>query len=75
MNRVNGRGLRAPVVTTGFTGEGITFRVDDDAQPEFWLCLNVPIWDLVELVAQWQRWNETNGSADAGPDGSKGVAS
>lgn len=58
MPEVKGRCLKAPVVSTGFYGEGIVFRVDDDRDPEFWLSLNLTSGELMELLVQWQLWRK-----------------
>jgi len=54
---VAGRGLRAPVLDVVNGGAGVTLRVDDDEQPEFWLEIKVPTdvlraWYLNQLGAE-----------------------
>jgi hypothetical protein len=51
-----GRELPAPVVSVGFTGEGIVFRIDDNERPEFWLALECSAGEMMELLVQWQSW-------------------
>ncbi len=56
MPDVKGRELKSPVVSVGFTGDGIVFRIDDNEQPEFWLALGVSAGEMMELLVQWQVW-------------------
>lgn len=53
---VKGRGRKEPVVSTGFTGRGILFRIDDNAEPAFWLAIEFTPLELEQLLDQRIRW-------------------
>src|SRR5690349_10556834 len=68
MPRVNGRLIRQPVCSLIPTADGLTVRVDDDANPEFWCEVFITAGELCvalirstelnnpELAAQlWQK--------------------
>ena len=48
--RVEGRNLRRPVTRLVATGSGVTVRIDDDADPMFWLNIHLTRADLDRLV-------------------------
>lgn len=67
MADVNGRGLRKPRVQIITTDSGARFRVDDDANPEFWLEVWCSKEELRRVLADinrdadddhWERVNE-----------------
>lgn len=58
MATVNGRGLRKPQLVEVYTDEGVTLRIADPTNPEFWLTLTLSTADLVRLNATLADWHK-----------------
>jgi hypothetical protein len=50
--RAAGRNLRRPVVDLRRDGDQVFIRIDDDARPEFWVEVIVPLDALAALVGR-----------------------
>lgn len=60
MPHVEGRGTRKPVVGEVFVGERVILRIDDKANPAFWLTLALTPREFGELYDRYCDWlNQT----------------
>lgn len=50
MVKINGRGLRKPLLTVLTSPGGLTLRVDDDGNDQFWLELSVQFSEVLAWV-------------------------